>query len=304
MAGDRPLVGAARAIIFNADDFGLTAGVNSGIVEAYQCGLVRSASLMVTTPGFSDAVSLARQHPRLDLGIHLALTSLPPALPPQEIPELINRHGRFPPLRSLLPRLLAGGVPANAIRRELRAQVERALSTGLRFSHLDGHHHIHLFPPVAGVIAELAGEFGIDVIRRVGDVGRDEMRAPGAVTKRRFLHWADGRAAGSLRRLQAADAFRGVPFPRDLRSWQRLIAGLPPGVTEFMCHPGLADPAVAEFDPLVAGRAVELSWLCDPRLAQLFAAAAVDVITFAELRDRRQQGHEHEHEHEHRHERA
>ncbi len=158
--------GARRAIIVNADDFGLTAGVNAGIIGAFLRGPVRGASLMVTTPGFADAVALARRHPALDLGVHLALTAVGPALPAARIPSLVARGGRFPPLPVWLARAAGGRLRADEVRAELRAQLERALATGLPFSHLDGHHHTHLFAPVAAVAAELAREYGIPVVRR------------------------------------------------------------------------------------------------------------------------------------------
>ncbi|MFN8540006.1 MAG: ChbG/HpnK family deacetylase [Thermomicrobiales bacterium] len=161
--------GERRVVIFNADDFGLTAGTNAGIIGTFRRGLVRSASLMVTTPGFDDAIALARAHPDLDLGIHLALTGVRPLLAPARVPSLVDDSGRFPTLNAWLVRAFLRRLNPAEIREELRAQVVRALETGLPFSHIDGHHHTHLFAPVAQVVGELAREFGIPVVRRVAD---------------------------------------------------------------------------------------------------------------------------------------
>src|SRR5687768_15240366 len=121
-------VGASvtRAVIFNADDFGLTPGVNAGIVEAHRCGLVCSASLMVTTPGFDDAVTLACAQPGLDLGIHLALTRVEPALPPDRISSLVRPGGQFHSLPVMLRRLVSRRIRRDEVEQELRAQIERA----------------------------------------------------------------------------------------------------------------------------------------------------------------------------------
>lgn len=276
-AGRRP---GSRLVIFNADDFGLTAATNAGIIGAHRRGPVRCASLMVTTPGFADAVALARDHPRLDLGVHLALTGVSPALPPAQIPSLVGRGGRFPRLGSWVGRALGGSLRPEEVRAELAAQLARALATGLRFTHLDGHHHVHVFPTVAPVVATLAREQGIPVVRRIA--GRAGIREGGP--KRRFLEGLDRRAGGAYdhARLSRADAFRGFVFPTSLVGWRDFIAALPPGVTETMCHPGLTDAGVRDLDPYVEAREVELRWLGDPRVGALLDEAAVVPTSFAE----------------------
>lgn len=280
-------MGGRRVVVFNADDFGLTAGVNAGIVGAHRRGIVRAASLMVTTPGFADAVALARATPSLDLGVHLALTGVAPLLPASRVPSLVDRRGRFPALGAWLARALAGLLRPAEVRAELRAQLVRALETGLPFSHLDGHHHIHVFAPVAPVVGELAREFGIAIVRRIRDraPGARGPGGPGAARARgRLLAAADGRWGGAFDGLARGDAFRGFAFPTDPAGWAALAASCPPGVTEIMCHPGLADPAVRALDPYVAQREVELRWLCDRRVAGSFAAAGVALGDFAALR--------------------
>jgi predicted glycoside hydrolase/deacetylase ChbG (UPF0249 family) len=265
-----------RAIIVNADDFGLTAGVNAGIIGAHRRGLVRAASLMVTTPGFADAVALARAYSTLDLGLHLALTGVRPALPSAAIRSLVTCSGNFPSLRRWLARAATRRLNTEQLRAELRAQIERGLATGLRFTHLDGHHHVHLFPPVAGIVASFAREYGLPIVRRVRYTPGDD-----APPKHLLLASADARWGNVYNGFARANAFRGFAFPSSLEDWAALIASLPPGVTELMCHPGLADPTVRVLDPYVAPRAWELRWLTDERVAALFAAAGVAITTFA-----------------------
>ncbi len=284
-----------RLVIFNADDFGLTADVNAGIIGAHRRGPVRSASLMVTTPGFADAVALARRHPTLDLGVHLALTGVAPLLPPERVPSLAGRDGCFPPLMGWLPRVLGGRLRPAEVRAELGAQLERALATGLPFSHLDGHHHVHLFPPVTPIVRELARRHGIPVVRRVGRAPWGLWRTEGApaAAKEWLLARAEARSdrgtAGDAARGKQGhppwrtDAFRGYDLPATEARWRRFVHALPPGVTEVMCHPGLHDEAVRGLDPYVEGREVELRRLGDPRLSQLLNETGVVVTSFAEL---------------------
>jgi predicted glycoside hydrolase/deacetylase ChbG (UPF0249 family) len=278
---------ASRQLIVNADDFGLTAGVNAGIIGAYRRGVVRSASLMTTTPGFADAVALAQAHPDLDLGVHLALTGVRPALPPQQIPSLVGPTGQFPPLNAWLGRVAAGRLDPGEVRAELAAQLARALDTGLPFSHLDGHHHTHLFAPVSAVVADLAREANIPVIRRVVDTAAEPRppapRSAGDALKRSLLTLAERRWGGSYAPFARARAFRGFAFPTDLAAWHTLLQSLPAGTTELMCHPGLADPAIAPLDPYIAGRETELRWLTDPRLLTLVQHYTVTLTTFRTL---------------------
>lgn len=274
---------APRAVIFNADDLGLTPGVTAGVIEAHRHGLVCSASLMVTALDFAGAVAAASEQPALDLGIHLALTDVSPVLPPRDISTLVAPSGRFPSLGAWLQRMARRSLRPHEVERELRAQVERALATGLPFSHIDSHHHVHLFGPVARVVAGLAREHDIPYVRRIVNQPRTLTR-PAAGLKRLLLGAADARSGPAFDGLRRADAFRGVPFPANLDSWETMARTLPTGVTEFMCHPGRVDALAVQFDPLGRQRELELDWLCDARVAGILERAGVAAASFSELR--------------------
>ena len=284
---------AARSLVVNADDFGLTPGVNAGIIGAFTRGIVRSASLMVTTPGFDDAVALAHEYPDLDLGLHLALTNVAPALSPERVPSLVGRDGSFPSLGVWQRRVALRQLRAAELRAELYAQVARARKTGLRFTHLDGHHHVHLFGPVAPIVADIARLHKIPIVRRVKDApcaSKNAAPAPppaprsaGEALKRGWLEGADRLGEDALRGLSRVDAFRGFAFPASLGAWRALARSLPIGVTEMMCHPGLRDEAVRALDPYVAEREDELRRLCDPRVLAILAEEEITLTSFREL---------------------
>jgi len=155
-----------RAIIFDADNFGFHPGVNEGIVRTHRSGVVHAASLLVTGPATVDAVSLARAHPLLDLGIHLALTTVRPALQPQCVASLVTRSGRFPRLGLWLLRLGLGRLDPDDIRRERAAHVERARHSS-PFLASTSHRHVYLFPPVRAMLAMLARQSGLPFVRRM-----------------------------------------------------------------------------------------------------------------------------------------
>src|SRR5918999_6510924 len=94
-----------RQLVVNADDFGISRGVNRGIVEAHRSGLVTSASLMANLPSAEDALTRAAICPDLGLGLHLTLTAGRPLLPPAAVPTLVDPDGQFYVLGSLLARL-------------------------------------------------------------------------------------------------------------------------------------------------------------------------------------------------------
>src|SRR6187549_3013840 len=86
---------ARRRLIVNADDFGRSRSINEAVVRAHREGILTTASLMVNEPACADAVALARQNPRLGVGLHLTLLCGHSALPPERIPGLVDEAGRF-----------------------------------------------------------------------------------------------------------------------------------------------------------------------------------------------------------------
>src|SRR5580693_1252432 len=86
---------AIRRLIVNADDFGLSHSVNEAVIRAHCEGILTSASLMVNEPGFDEAVKLAKENPKLGVGLHLTLLHGHSALPPEKIPGLVNARGEF-----------------------------------------------------------------------------------------------------------------------------------------------------------------------------------------------------------------
>ncbi len=155
-----------RFVIVTGDDFGYSDGVNRAVIEAHERGVLTSASLMVTGEAFEEAVRLAHQHPRLAVGLHLVLVSGRSALPARQIPDLVDREGRFSSNVVLAGlRYQLHPKARRQIRLEIRAQLERFSQTGLKLSHVDGHRHMHLPPIVLQTLLELAKEFGIRAIR-------------------------------------------------------------------------------------------------------------------------------------------
>ena len=109
----------ARRLIINADDFGLTAGVNRAIAEAHSRGIVTSSTLMATGAAFDDAVALARQNPRLSVGCHVLLVDGSPASPAADLPTLVNKNH----FQNSLVRFVHAAVRGRLNAKEITAEV-------------------------------------------------------------------------------------------------------------------------------------------------------------------------------------
>lgn len=140
-------------LIINADDFGLTSGVNRGIIDCFLAGSVTSTTLMVNTPATHEAVAMAKANPSLGVGLHFNLTLGLPLCSSAAVPTLLDAEGKFPGRAACERNLLMGRVKPRDIEREFHAQLERFISFDLPLTHIDSHQHIHLFPRVFDVVA-------------------------------------------------------------------------------------------------------------------------------------------------------
>ncbi|MBI4853018.1 MAG: hopanoid biosynthesis-associated protein HpnK [Acidobacteria bacterium] len=155
-----------KKLIVNADDFGYSTAVNQAIIKAFDQGILTSCSLMVGEEAFSEAVELAKSRPKLAVGLHLVLICGRAVLPASEIPNLVDSKGNFPldPFSTGVKYYFSSAAQKE-LRKEIYAQVEKFASTGLAFSHIDGHLHLHMHPTVFAILAEAAEKFGVKRVR-------------------------------------------------------------------------------------------------------------------------------------------
>jgi hopanoid biosynthesis associated protein HpnK len=282
-----------RQLVVNADDFGLTAGVNDGIVAAYDLGILTSASLFASANATADAILRARARPSLGVGVHLTLVDGKPTLPPSQVPTLVAEDGQF--RRSWKPFIVAclqGRVSLGEVEQELSAQIERLRQTGLTLTHLDTHKHVHAYPPVFAIVGRLARRFSIPAVR---------------VPYERWLPYAvahDGSAEGRTARRQAwlnaatwpwarrnyrVAASLGLRTPQliglihtgvlDWATLRTLVHRTSPGVTELMVHPGYVDAALRQVRTrLVDSRRQEVVLLSGLETRALLAGERIDLV--------------------------
>ena len=281
-------------LVVNADDFGISRGVNRGIVEAHRAGLVTSASLMANLPSAEDAVTRAAVCPDLSLGLHLTLTAGRPLSPPDQVPTLVDGSGRFLVLGQLLTRLSTGKVRPSEAARELSAQVAWAIRRGVHPTHLDSHHHVHVHPLVAPIVIRLAREHRIGWVRGPAEGGpsprlvarrpKDAVRTVAISTFGALLRWQLRRAG-----LCTADHFRGIGLGLGFGEHDLLgvLRALPDGLTELMTHPGHPDEELAQLTVFAEGRDRELAALTSRSVRDLVSRAGIHLTGFREARQPR-----------------
>jgi len=240
-------------LILNADDFGLTPGINRAIGELNSAGVLTSATLMANGPAFDDAVSVARAHPTLGVGCHIVLTDGIPLAPLEHIPGLLGPDGKSlrPSLIDFIQALLRGKISPAEIELEALFQIHKLQAAGIKITHLDTHKHTHLFPAVTRRLLALAESNGIPAIRNPFEPSWSLALDHGSPTRRLAINLI-GRlrprfeAALQLHQNRIATTSGTVAISAtgqlDAATLTQLLAALPPeGTYELCCHPGYND---------------------------------------------------------------
>ena len=278
-----------KRLIVNADDLGLSPGVNRGILEAHLRGVVSSSTLMVNMPSAPAGAALVRaEAPRLGLGLHLNLSHGRPLLPPEEVPSLVRADGRFVSVSRGLAS--ARCWRPDEVRAELAAQLARFTElAGELPDHLDSHQLVGSFSSVCReAMLDLSDAHRLPVRRG----GRAAFRGLEREAARRLL--VSGWAPPFLRPFPwrrfdhiydrtppQTDHFEmGFFGPQaTVETLLRIVQELPEGVTELVCHPGYLDAGADGY----GWREAELAALTDPRVSGALEAAGVLLTTFGAL---------------------
>ncbi len=248
---------------FTADDFGSSSETNHAIIKAHQAGTLHAASLMMGEAATQEAVALAKANPLLRVGLHVVVTDGKSVLPQDEIPDLVSADRWFPQSAAhtwlkyfFHPRLRA------QLQKEIDAQFEAFLQTGLRLSHVDGHHHQHIHPLIFRRVIQLAKEHRAQWVR----IPRENLKIWKLASETpNFLKWLHGLLYYVMTRKMREKLTREGFLAFDgvfgfLDTWHmskeyvlKILEVNPPGNYEMYFHPGaswnhdleiLLDPAV------------------------------------------------------------
>ena len=265
----------------NADDFGLSPGVNRGIIEAHEVGSVTSTSLLANAPCFADAIARAQRAPRLGIGLHANLTAWAPVAPRAAVTSLWDpRTEAFYPLSRLVRRALAGLIEPRHVAIECAAQLACLQSAGIAVTHIDSHCHVHLLPGIWRAVVAVARQAGVRAVR--------VPREPGVSIKQTCLAAAWIVAARGDRGddVRLVRQFRGLSLMQASdykRALLKLLDDLPSGATELMVHPGYADAALEAWDDYAGPRERELAALRSAVVQARFTRGDIALCHFGQL---------------------
>ena len=286
-----------RRLIINADDFGLTAGVNQAVQDCHRAGLVTSTTLMANSNAFSDAVSIAKSLPSLRVGCHVVLIDGMPLLPARDVYSLLSHGINFRnSFSAFATAAMRGRLVPEQITAEAAEQMRKIQGEGLELTHFDAHKHAHMFPQVLRPLLQAAGECGVRALRNpfvpvkavayAHLVRRPKlwMRYSEVKTLRCFA--AAFRSEVDAAGLRTTDGTFGIisTGALDQQLFNAIIGSIPEGTWEFVCHPGYNDPELARINTrLRQSREAERLVLTSPESRERIKAAGIELITYAEL---------------------
>ena len=255
-----------RSVIINADDLCQDRRTTDAILKCYKEGIVTSTTAFVN---FQDSIELLKEvhelYPDFPIGIHLNMTFGKPVLPPEEIPTMVNKNGEFWNEDQILTHI--ADIDYEEVKKEIRAQVELFLSSGVPLDHLDYHNHIlALYTPFHQIVREIAVEKNVPI------------RNPVPVSAYGIIKVSSGGgASASIAKLIVygmLHPFKSIPMMKkvgveafieqeritkdcgiktpdwfidtfyenaDEETFLSIVDQLPNGISEIMCHPGSSE---------------------------------------------------------------
>lgn len=288
-----------RRLIVNADDFGLTGGINRAVVDLHRVGALTSATLMAGAPRFTEAVAHAAIHTKLGIGCHIVLVDGSPASDPDTISSLLVFKG---PHRSAVPAfrdtlgdfvrdLYAGRIQPEQLEREAVAQIRALQKAGIRVTHVDTHKHTHMFPRVLQAVARAATQCGVGAIRNPFEPPWSIAATAQASLIRRIQVRILRGFEKNFRRTVAeyhfatTDGCPGVLATGKLNSTslRSILSNLPDGSWELVCHPAYFDEELRNTSScLLESRQIELEAL--QLLPELAHNYEIELVNFGALR--------------------
>ena len=281
-----------RAVIINADDFGIDESVNLGIIKGHLEGVVSSTTIMASGKAFMHAVELAKSSPKLGVGVHLTLVNEKPIAPYDRVKSLIDADGRMPSEYGLFLRnFLMKKIDLGDIGYELEMQVKRVIDAGIVPTHLDSHQHLHVFPGIIDIVLELGKKFNIKVLRIPGEgffyvggypftfgrlVGRSGLTFLARLARRKAAR------QGFL----YSDNFFGMLAGNCMKEpyLLRILEDLPQGSSEIMMHPGISDSIMTKRYGWRSNWQAELAAATSQVVKNYIVAHDIKLTTFRDLR--------------------
>ena len=277
-----------KQLIIAADDFGLTKSVNEGIVRAHEEGIVTSINLLPSGDAYGDALRFAKDIGLDEAGAHLALTETKAVADPAAIPSLVDTDGNFYEGHlGFFAKFIAGAIDLDQVHVEWKAQLDKALASGIRITNLSSHEHIHMAPRLLEIIISLAKEYNIPAIRYPHS---DRSFAPAGIKvlyKKLALNYFAGHMEAALKAagIVSPDHFLGFFDSGNIteKVLTAIMDNLEDGTTELVCHPGFLGPEVLEKYTFHKNCEAELFAITSPLVKKRAEEKHVSLVSYAEF---------------------
>lgn len=243
-------------LIVNGDDFGYSKAVNLGILEAYNNGILTSATMMVNMPGVEHAFELCKENPGLGVGIHLVLSAGKPIHP--NVPSLVDDRGFFKKLTDIQKE-----ADIEDIQKEFNSQMEKFISFGFMPTHIDSHHHIHFDDKILSLVIDMARKYNLPIRYSKKDL-----------VDKGYLD------------INSVEKFVGT-FYGEYLTIDKLVEIIEQSkdseTVEIMCHPGYVDKILLDNSSYNIHRANEVDILTSPKAGKIIKQYNIQLINYKDL---------------------
>ena len=281
-----------KVVMLHADDIGMCPEANIAAKDQLTKGHIQSAAVMIPCPNAEEFISWAKEHPNMDVGLHLTLTSewkkyrWGPVTPNEEVPGLIDPEDK---LWRSVPEVVQHA-SADEVEKEIRAQIEQSLAWGYTPDHIDTHMGT-LFghPNYVKAYIKVAQEYGIpaNIIDLSDPAVLAEFRAKGYPLDESVVEMT---AAYTLPKL---DYFSSAPkadtYEEKVEHFKTLIKSLKPGLTEIIFHPSVETDNLRSITGSWQQRVWESQIFSDPELIKFFEEEGIIFTNWKEIMERFQQ---------------
>ena len=277
-----------KVLILHADDIGMCYEANQAAKEYFDRGHIQSAALMVPCPWYNEMANWYAEHPKLDLGLHLALTSewkwyrWGPVAKPSTVPGLLDKDGYL--FKSVLG--VANSASAKEVEIELRAQIEKAIRVGPRPGHIDTHMGtLYARPDYTKVYLSLAEEYRIPaMVIEMTDYTVKKFKAQGYPMSDEMVSVV---ASYGLPKLDDFHSITSAPtYEAKVNQFFEQVRGMRPGLNEIIFHPSVDTPGLRKITNSWQQRIWEAKMFSDPVVMRFLEEQKIQFTNWKDIMQR------------------
>jgi len=274
-----------KLLIIHADDVGMCHSVNRATIDALQKGIVTCGSIMVPCPWLPEIAAYCREHPEVDLGLHLTLNCewgkyrWGPVASRSEVPTLLDKDGYM--WHGEMDTVLHAS-PAE-VEKELRAQIEKALQLGIKPTHLDSHMGtIFVRPDYINIYVKLAKEYNIPPLAfEYTDELGEYLGSPAA---KMLSVWINAIKEKGFPLLNNVIPDVGGTLETKKQAYENALRNLKPGVTELIVHLGFADDELRAITGSAPRRQFDYEFFTAETTRKLMGELGIKLVGWKDLK--------------------